>query len=120
MAVEEYTIYQGDTGPIIRPRPTVLDDGVVLDVNWTCSTAVNDADGVEVIAKRAVTDKTVDNLRFVAALTPTETNLLLVDDSENYRSYTQVIEVINTTLTPPFNIEEHYTLKVTPQGIDPV
>lgn len=120
MAVEEYTIYQGDTGPIIRPRPTVLDDGVVLDINWSCFTAVNDADGTPVIARRAVTDKTDDNLRFIAALTPTETNLLEVEDSESYRPYTQIIEVINTTLTPPFNIEEHYTLKVTPQGIDPV
>jgi len=120
MAVEEYTIYQGDTGPIIRPRPTVLDDGATLDSNWSCFTAVNDADGAVVIAKREVTGKTADNLRFIAALTPTETNLLDVDDSESYRPYTQVIEVINTTLAPPFNIEEHYTLKVVPQGIDPI
>ena len=120
MAVEEYTIYQGDTGPIIRPRPSVLADDVVLDSNWKCYTAVNDTDGAVVVAKREVTDKTADNLRFVAGLTPTETNLLLVDDSEEYRPYTQIIEVLNTTLTPPFNIESHYTLKVTPQGIDPV
>lgn len=117
MAVETYTLYQGDTGPIIRPRPSVLDTGVVLDVNWTCFIGVNDADGTAVVAKRAVTDKTSDNLYFVAALTPTETTALTVSAGELYEHYNMVVEVVNTTLIPPFNIEQHYTLHVKEQGL---
>lgn len=118
MAVcEEFSIYQGDTGPVLRVRPTVLDDGAVLDANWHCYIAVNDPTGAVTVASREVTDKDGDNFRWLASLTPAETATLPVDDDEHSRGYQMVIEVVNTAVVPPFNKEKHYTLKVSPQGI---
>ncbi len=118
MTVESYTIKQGDTGPVIHVRPSVLDEITPLDSNWKCFIAVNNEDGTTAVAKREVTTHTPDNLKFVAALFPSETQTLQVDGSiESFRLYKMIIEVSNVTLDPPFNIEKHYKLKVEPQGI---
>lgn len=114
---QEFVIHQGDTGPMLKPRPSVLDDGVVLDADWHCYIAALDATGAVAIASREVTDKDTGNLRWLASFTPAETATLDVEDSDNYRSYKMVLEVVNTTTTPPFNVESHFVLNVAPQGI---
>ena len=108
-----YNIYQGDTGPIMKPRPSVLDDGVTLDADWHCYINVIDSSGTEVVPKREVTDKTADNLRWIAALLPAETATIPVSND----FHTMVIEVVNATTIPPFNVEKHYSIAVHKQGI---
>lgn len=112
----DFKIYQGDTGPILKPRPSVIDTGDVIDATWHCYLGVNDADGVEVIARTEITDKTADDMRWICALTPAQTATIppLLDTP-----YNMVIEVTNTTTTPPFNIEKHYGLEVRDQGLTP-
>ena len=119
MAVTRYTIKQGETGPIIRPRPEApaLADGVVIDSNWICKTAVNDKNGNVIIAARTITTKTASALYFEDALTPAETLLLSIGTGEDYTLYDQIIEITNTSIFPIFNIEEWYELKVFPGGI---
>ena len=106
-----YEIYQGDTGPVFLPRPSVLDVAEVLDADWSCWVAVNDLSDTNVIAKFEITEKTLDNLRWVAVLTPNQTELL------DPASYTMVIEVKNSVYSPVFNVEKHFTLTVKTQGI---
>ena len=112
------SIYKGDTSPIFQPRPTVLDDNVILDAEWHCYIAANYKDGEIAIAKREVVDKTSDNLRWIAALTPTETETIVFPGDLKTIDITLVIEVTNTTTTPPFNKEIHYTLPICTQGIN--
>ena len=106
------TTYVGDTSPILQPRPTVLDDGVVLDVNWTCSIAAYYEDGAIAVASTPVTDKTSDNLRFIAALTPTQTGIIVVPASLDCINVVLELIVINTTLTPPFQKKTRYALPI--------
>lgn len=110
-------IYKGDTSPILQPRPTVLADATVLDADWHCYIAANYKDGTEAVASREVTDKTSDDLRWIAALTPTETDTIVFPGGLKTIDIILVIEVINTTTIPPFNKETHYTLPVCTQGI---
>ena len=123
MSVEQCTtdklskIYLGDTGPVLQPRPTVLDDGVPLDANWTCHIAANYADGTVAIASTEVTDKTADNLRWIAALTPTQTATLTIPVGEAFIVIDHVLEIVNLTLTPVFRKEVHHRLPVCAQGI---
>ena len=111
------SIYHGNTGPILQPRPTVLDDGVVLDANWTCYIGANYEDGAEAVAKTEVTMKTADGLRFVAALTPTQTESLTLPPGLDCINIDLIIEVANSVLVPPFKVEAHYTLPVLQQGM---
>lgn len=108
----DFDIYQGDTGPILRPRPSVLDDAEVIGASWHCYLAVNDEDGNEVIAKFEVTDKTADNLRWIAALTPD--NTAGIDPNARYE---MVLEVSDATTIPPFKKEKHYVIQILEQGI---
>ena len=117
MAVTRYTLKQGETGPIIRVRPSVLEDGSVIDGNWTCRTSVNDKDGNQIIAPRAITTKTDDNLYFKLALSPTETESLSIATGADYTLYDQIVEIVNSVLSPKFNVEEDYELKIKPGGI---
>lgn len=117
MAATRYTITQGETGPIIRPRPSAIDTGVTLDANWICRTAVNDLDGESVIAPRVITTMTDDALYFELALTPTETESLTVASGDLSTNYVQVVEISNATLFPIFNVEEEYIIKVKKAGI---
>lgn len=109
--------YQGDTSPVLQPRPTVLDDGVVLDVNWTCHIAANYEDGTEAVPKTEITDKTSDNLRFIAALTPTQTGTIIIPSGLKCINVILIIETANSTTIPPFKIEKHYILPIKNQGI---
>ena len=111
------SIYRGNTGPILQPRPTVLDDGVTLDVNWTCYIGANYEDGSEAVAKTLVTDQTDDFLRWIAALTPTQTEALVIPSGLDCINIDLVIEVENPLTRPPFKVETHYTLPVLEQGM---
>lgn len=112
-----YEIYQGDTGPVFLPRPSVLDPATVLDADWSCWVAVNDLDGNVAITKYEITEKTVDDLRWVAVLTPNQTGTLSVNTDGTPKIYTMIIEVKNSVYSPVFNVEKHFTLGVKPQGI---
>jgi hypothetical protein len=102
---ETASIFKGDTGGPWNVGHR-LDDGTLatLGVSYTCSIKVAGA-GIE----RAVTDKTGDDKRFIAALTPTETNTLTPGQ------YVVAIEVINNGLTPPLRVETHIILTVSEQ-----
>ena len=109
MNVEECTlpelafIYKGDTSPILQPRPTVLADGVILDADWHCYVTANYKDGEVAVANREVTDKTSDNLRWIVALTPAETNALVFPDGLKTMDITFITQVVNTTTIPSFS-----------------
>lgn len=109
-------IYQGNTGPILQPRPTVLVEGEPLDANWTCHIGANYKDGTVAVPKTEITDKTTDNLRWIAALTPTQTDAIDLG-SLSCVEVDLIIEVTNLTVIPPFKIETHYTLPVKKQGM---
>lgn len=113
----EEDLYRGDTGPVIRPRPAVLDDGEVIDGNWSCFTAVLDEAGNIVIPKFEVTAKTQDGLRFMAVLNPENTSKLSVANPPDPTRYIWVVELSNNTTVPPFRIEKHYKLNVREQGV---
>ena len=117
MAVETYEIYQGETGPVVLIRPTILVEGTEINASWKCYMAAKDENGTEVIARREVMDKTGDNLYWIVGLTPDETNLFVVTFNEGSAIFEQKIEVVNDTLTPPFNIEQHDLLVVSAPGI---
>lgn len=108
----EYEIYQGDTGPLLRVRPSVLAEGEVIGAGWHCYIAARTGDNQYAIPVREVTDKSSDNLRWLVALLPSETETLDPDTE-----YDMVIEVVNDTTTPPFTVEKHYPLKVLAQGV---
>ena len=99
---ETASIYKGDTGGPWNVGHR-LDDGSLtpLTVAYTCKIRVAGA-----AIERAVTDKTADNLRFIAALTPTETNDLAAGQ------YVVAVEVENAALTPPLRAEKHIILTV--------
>ena len=108
-----FTIHQGDTGPVFEVRPSVLGSAEVIDATWHCYVAAIDANGKQVITSREVTDKTSDNLRWIVALAPSET----IDLTPN-ESYYMVIQVVNDTTNPIFNVEKHYQINVNMQGIE--
>lgn len=105
------TIKQGNTSPLWRVGVQSYDangnpiSGQYEDLssNYTCTIAVPTA--VPALS-RAVTALSADNTRFLAQLTPTET------DSIPVGSHTVAIEVANATTTPPFKVEAHVTLLV--------
>jgi hypothetical protein len=102
---ETASIFKGDTGGPWNVGHR-LDDGTLatLGVTYTCSIKV-----AGTAIERAVTDKTGDDKRFIAALTPTETNTLTPGQ------YVVAIEVINNSLTPPLRVETHIILTVSEQ-----
>jgi hypothetical protein len=102
---ETASIFKGDTaGPWNVGH--MLDSGslATLGVSYACTIKVAGA-GIE----RAVTDKNGDNTRFIAALTPTETETLAPGQ------YVVAIEVANPTTVPPLRVETHIILTVTEQ-----
>lgn len=102
------SVAQGDITTALKPRPGSLGEADIIDANWTCHTKVLSPNGT-ILIERAVTEKTIDNLRFVVNLTPAETTTLPVE------TYSWVIEISNSTTVPPYNIEQRYTLAVEPQ-----
>lgn len=107
-----HDIFQGDHSPVYRCRPTALPDGQPINGSWKCHIGVTDENDRVVMAKREVTAKTSDGLRWLAALTPAETGALAPG-----AYYNMVIEVSNTTTTPPFNKEKRVQFKLLHQGI---
>jgi len=114
-------VYQGDLSAIRNARPSIegLDD--VLDANWECYVRVIDRDNNAVVAKREITDKMTDTAskeRFVAAILPTETAEILVPTGRNSEDYIWIIQLENSTLTPPWVKEHQITLRVRRQGLE--
>jgi hypothetical protein len=97
------SIYRGDTAGPWNVGVTG-DDGALVNISapWTCKIKV-----AGTAIDRAVGDRTVDNLRFIAALTPAETDTLEIG------VYVVAIEIENTTTTPPLRREHHIVLTVT-------
>ena len=109
-------IYQGDTGPILTVRPSVLADLETITADWHCFIAANYKDGTVAAAAIEIHDLTADLLKWIAALTPTQTNQIVVPDN-GALDVIMVVEVVNATTVPPFNVETHYILPVRAQGI---
>lgn len=110
----EYTFRTGDTSDFIYIRPLGL-DGAVIDGNWSCSQVVKDLDENVVIAEAAVTTKSTDTTEFKCFLTPTQTANL--QPSGKYQEYTWMIQLSNSTLTPPIVRETHIRIGVYRQGV---
>lgn len=110
-------IYLGDTGPVLEVRPSVLDEGVVIDANWSCHIRAIYKDGSEAIAKTEITWKTSDDLYFIAALTPTQTETIDIPNNLAGVTIEMIVEVANLTVIPPFKKEIHYDVSVCEQGI---
>ena len=116
-------LFQGATSDVklVRPEMPSLPDA--LDGNWNCKYSVLDCDDAVVVAATAVTDKTTDTNgqeRYVVAVTPTQSATLTVPAGEPWLDYTWVIQLENTTTTPPYNKEHAITLRVRRQGIPPL
>lgn len=96
------SIYKGDTAGPWNVGVT-RDDGSLETISapWTCKIRVG---GTAI--DRAVSDRTADNLRFIAALTPAETLAL------SEQQYVVAIEIENPTTTPPVRREHHIILTV--------
>lgn len=105
----DITLYAGDTSDYIYVSPSTL-AGAAMDVNWTCSACVIDRAGAKTIADFVITEQTGDGTEFVCYLTPTQTATLTV--SGTYTDYNFVIQVVNTTTTPPYKKEAQYSLRV--------
>lgn len=102
---ETASIYKGDTaGPWNVGH--LLDDGTLATITGGYSCTIKVAGSA---IERAVTDTTVDSKRFIAALTPTETDTLAVGQ------HVVAIEVVNNALTPPLRVETHIILTVSEQ-----
>lgn len=110
-------IKQGNTGPLwlvgIKERDANgVETGNLIDVsnvNWVCTVACNSA--VPPIS-RVETNISADNTRFMVQLTPAETATLSAGSA-----HTIAIEVVNTTLSPAFEVESHVDLIVDAQQI---
>lgn len=109
-------IYQGDTGPILQVRPSVLDDLETISADWHCFIGANYKDGSVAAAPIEIHDLTADLFKWIAALTPDQTAEIVVPDN-GALDVIMVLEVKNSTTVPPFNVETHYILPVKAQGI---
>ena len=111
------TTKQGNTGPLWRVGVQAFDnEGLPIDgqfedlsvAGWACTIAVPTA-GTPI--SRPVIVLSADNTRFLAQLTPAET------DDMNDELHVVAIEVSNPNTTPPFNIETHVELIIENQKI---
>lgn len=107
-----FRIFQGDTGPIIKARPSALAEGDIIGPEWSCYVRVIDTQGAEVIPKAEVTIKNAENTRFLAYLTPDETEALQPDTA-----YTFAVQIENDSDTPHFRKERHFTIEVMAQAV---
>ena len=121
-------VFKGDTTDIIYVRPGPLNPGDLIDSNWKCFVGVTDYINTSEMSAREVTDivvvpvknpdtsMTSDEECFMCFLTPAETLTLSVDAETTLHNW--VIEVSNTTTTPPFNLESHNELYVKEQSLE--
>lgn len=110
-------IKQGNTGPLwlvgVKERDADgQETGNLIDItgaDWVCTVACTTA--VPPLS-RVEPNETADNTRFMVQLTPTETLTLSAGGA-----HTIAIEVVNSTLSPPFKVESHVDLVVDAQEI---
>lgn len=105
----------GDTVGIWKVSHVTSEPGVSpvtladLSAGYTCSIrAIYDSDGTEAVAERAVTDLSGDNLYFLAALLPSETDGLTPGE------ITVAVQLTNLSLSPPLRKEKQYTVRIYP------
>lgn len=109
----ELHIHQGDNSKILPIRPDIADDTLVIDNNWVCKQSVLSLSNEVIVAAKTVTIKSIDNLLFLASLSPEDTELLTVTGS--YTKYKWVIELTNKTFSPHYyRREKHVVLFVSP------
>ncbi len=119
-------VFQGDITPVILERPNVLANGSLIDGSWICKISALDSTGSVTVAVRTITEKATKNIKtkdgsysdeecFLCYLLPSETETLTEDDENT--NHKLIIEVSNVSITPVFNIEDHYILHVKKQGI---
>ncbi|MFL0802440.1 MAG: hypothetical protein K6L81_01895 [Agarilytica sp.] len=110
-------VFQGDTTTIQRVRPSVLALDEVIASPWECRQNVIDHHGNVVVESSEITSFSSDQLRWLVALTPSQTQSLPVEYNEPYSKYIWVIQVSNPDTTPPFSVEKHIELRVKKQGL---
>lgn len=86
-------------------RPVVRAD---LSAGYACTIKAVDAAGATVVAERAVSVLSSDDLYFLAALNPAETDTIPPGD------VTVAIQLSNPSLVPPLRKERHFPLRVHP------
>lgn len=101
----EYVVKKGDVGPTLLIGSSQI---VSTSDGWTCQLRVYDAANTQLIS-RSISDVTDDLTKFVVYITAAESTALAID------SYRMVIELANATISPPFNVEDHYTLNIDPE-----
>lgn len=107
--------HQGDLSELISVRPNIADPEVKINADWSCKIKVVDFDGNIVVAEREVTEKTIDELYFVASLTPEETLNLPV--SGQYARFNWIIQLDNVQLSPNYSREMHFPIIAHKQGV---
>lgn len=101
-------VRKGDTSELVTVRPDLADDTEVIGSGWKCYSSVEDIYGNEVVAQREITEKTADNLHFVAFLNPSETDLL--NSGSLLTEYRWVFRISNNTTDPEYNREKYVEL----------
>lgn len=109
-------IVQGDTAGIWKishiisaPRVTPVVRANLSAPGYSCSIrAINDSDGSQAVAERAVTVLSDDNFYFLAALFPAETASITPG------MITVGLQLSNPTLTPPLRKERQRKVWVQP------
>ena len=113
MSIDRIEVIQGDLTDILEVSP--FEEGEetanLSDAGWTCKSAVIKEMGDVPIFERDITDKTVDDLYFRAAIDPDDTTVLAVD------SYIWVIQIENLLVLPKFRREKQVELVVEPQAL---
>jgi len=104
-----FKIHRGNTTDVVYVRPSVL-DGATIDANWSCKTAVVNTAGDVLVDTTTITAKSADDTEFKVYLTPTQTNALNPDSG--YQEYIWVVQLENTTLTPPIKRDIQFRLGV--------
>ncbi len=113
--ISPINIFQGDDMELILVRPDITDPLAAIDDNWVCEIAVMDSSSNIVIAKRAVEQKTDDNLYFLVGLTSAESASLAF--SGRLGCFVFAIQLKNNTLSPAYCREKHLPLYVEKQVV---
>lgn len=108
------TLYTGDSSDIIPVRPFIENPFEPISGDWVCKIAIVDARNMLVLAAKAVTEKSDDQLHYLVQLLPDDTKDLVVQ--EDYSVFNLVIQVSNDVLSPPYSKEKRITL-IVKQGI---
>ncbi len=107
------TVKQEDTSDTIQASPFAENEAIanLSDSGWVCRQAVLTKDGKNIVIEGDVTIKDSTDMYFEATLAPNDTRQL------DNRQYKWIIEVENTTVTPPYRKEHEVDLDVEKHSI---